>query len=68
MPSAHEVVCAEAKALLDIPKTLEYLETRGVPVIGYRTSDFPTFWSRSSGLPVPLRLDSLAEIAARVGT
>jgi pseudouridine-5'-phosphate glycosidase len=49
--------------LLDIPKTLEYLETRGVPVIGYRTSDFPAFWSRSSGLPVPLRLDSLAEIA-----
>jgi len=57
------VVCAGAKALLDIPKTLEYLETRGVPVIGYRTSDFPAFWSRSSGLPVPLRLDSLAEIA-----
>jgi pseudouridine-5'-phosphate glycosidase len=57
------VVCAGAKALLDIPKTLEYLETRGVPVIGYRTSDFPAFWCRSSGLPVPLRLDSLAEIA-----
>jgi pseudouridine-5'-phosphate glycosidase len=57
------VVCAGAKALLDIPKTLDYLETRGVPVIGYRTSDFPAFWSRSSGLPVPLRLDSLAEIA-----
>jgi pseudouridine-5'-phosphate glycosidase len=57
------VVCAGAKALLDLPKTLEYLETRGVPVIGYRTSDFPAFWSRSSGLPVPLRLDSLAEIA-----
>jgi pseudouridine-5'-phosphate glycosidase len=57
------VVCAGAKALLDIPKTLEYLETRGVPVIGYRTSDFPAFWSRTSGLPVPLRLDSLAEIA-----
>src|SRR5262249_16191047 len=55
--------CAGAKALLDIPKTLEYLETRGVPVIGYRTSDFPAFWSCSSGLPVPLRLDSLAEIA-----
>jgi pseudouridine-5'-phosphate glycosidase len=57
------VVCAGAKALLDLPKTLEYLETRGVPVIGYRTSHFPAFWSRSSGLPVPLRLDSLAEIA-----
>jgi pseudouridine-5'-phosphate glycosidase len=57
------VVCAGAKALLDLPKTLEYLETRGVPVIGYRTSEFPAFWSRSSGLPVPLRLDSIAEIA-----
>jgi pseudouridine-5'-phosphate glycosidase len=57
------VVCAGAKALLDLPKTLEYLETRGVPVIGYRTSEFPAFWSRSSGLPVPLRLDSPAEIA-----
>ncbi|HKE29657.1 MAG TPA: pseudouridine-5'-phosphate glycosidase [Bryobacteraceae bacterium] len=57
------VVCAGAKALLDLPKTLEYLETRGVPVIGYGTSEFPAFWSRSSGLPVPLRLDSIAEIA-----
>ena len=47
------VVCAGAKALLDYPKTLEYLETRGVPVIGYRTSEFPAFWSRSSGLPGP---------------
>jgi pseudouridine-5'-phosphate glycosidase len=57
------VVCAGAKALLDLPKTLEYLETRGVPVIGYGTSEFPAFWSRSSGLPVPLRLDSVLEIA-----
>jgi pseudouridine-5'-phosphate glycosidase len=57
------VVCAGAKALLDLPKTLEYLETRGVPVIGYRTSEFPAFWSRSSGLPVPLRCDSPQEIA-----
>jgi pseudouridine-5'-phosphate glycosidase len=57
------VVCAGAKALLDLPKTLEFLETRGVPVIGYGTSEFPAFWSRSSGLPVPLRLDSPAEIA-----
>jgi pseudouridine-5'-phosphate glycosidase len=58
------VVCAGAKALLDLPKTLEYLETRGVPVIGYRTDEFPAFWSRSSGLPVPLRCDSPSEIAA----
>jgi pseudouridine-5'-phosphate glycosidase len=57
------VVCAGAKALLDLPKTLEYLETRGVPVIGYRTGEFPAFWSRSSGLPVPLRMDSTSEIA-----
>ena len=58
------VVCAGAKALLDLPKTLEYLETRGVPVIGYRAGEFPAFWSRSSGLPVPLRCDSPSEITA----
>jgi pseudouridine-5'-phosphate glycosidase len=57
------VVCAGAKALLDLPKTLEYLETRGVPVVGYGTDEFPAFWSRSSGLRVPIRLDTAAEIA-----
>jgi pseudouridine-5'-phosphate glycosidase len=57
------VVSAGAKALLDLPKTLEYLETRGVPVIGYRTDEFPAFWSRHSGLRVPLRMDSAQEIA-----
>lgn len=57
------VVCAGAKALLDLPKTLEYLETGGVPVVGYGTSEFPAFWSRSSGLPVPLRMDSVSGIA-----
>lgn len=57
------VVCAGAKALLDIPKTLEYLETRGVPVVAYRTDEFPAFWSRSSGLRAPLRMDSAREIA-----
>ena len=61
--TAVAVVCAGAKALLDLPKTLEYLETRGVPVVGYRTNEFPAFWSRSSGLAAPLRLDSAAEIA-----
>jgi pseudouridylate synthase len=60
------VVCAGAKALLDLAKTLEYLETRGVPVIGYGTDDFPAFWSRSSGLRAPLRLDTPQEIAALV--
>jgi pseudouridylate synthase len=62
------VVCAGAKALLDLPKTLEYLETRGVPVAGYRTNEFPAFWSRSSGLPVPLRLDSAAAVADFIQT
>src|SRR4051812_940144 len=57
------VVSAGAKALLDLPKTLEVLETRGVPVIGYRTREFPAFWSRTSGLKTPLRLDSAGEIA-----
>jgi pseudouridine-5'-phosphate glycosidase len=60
------VVCAGVKALLDLPKTLELLETRGVPVVGYRTDDFPAFWSRSSGLRAPLRLDTPAEIAALI--
>src|SRR4029077_15654867 len=57
------VVCAGAKALLDLAKTLEYLETRGVPVIGYRTDEFPAFWSRQSGLRVGIRMDTPAEIA-----
>ncbi len=58
------VVAAGAKAILDLPKTLEVLETQGVPVIGYRTDDFPAFWSRSSGLPAPLRMDQPGQIAA----
>lgn len=57
------VVCAGAKAILDIPRTLEYLETRGVPVVGYRTDVFPAFWSRGSKLPVPIRLDDPEAIA-----
>jgi pseudouridine-5'-phosphate glycosidase len=62
------VVCAGAKALLDLPKTLEVLETRGVPVVAYGTDAFPAFWSRESGLPAPLRLDTPAEIAAMMHT
>ena len=58
------VIAAGAKAILDLPKTLEVLETKGVPVVGYRTDEFPAFWSRGSGLKAPLRLDSAAEIAA----
>jgi pseudouridine-5'-phosphate glycosidase len=61
--TAVTVVCAGAKAILDLPKTLEALETRGVPVIGYRTDAFPAFWSRDSGLPAPLRMDDPAAIA-----
>jgi pseudouridine-5'-phosphate glycosidase len=57
------VVCAGAKAILDLPKTLEVLETRGVPVIGFATDEFPAFWSRTSGLRAPLRLDTAEEIA-----
>ncbi|MGB4826676.1 MAG: pseudouridine-5'-phosphate glycosidase [Paracoccaceae bacterium] len=58
------VVAAGAKAILDLPKTLEVLETQGVPVISYGQDDFPAFWSRSSGLKAPLRMDSAREIAA----
>jgi pseudouridylate synthase len=58
------VVAAGAKAILDLPKTLEYLETLGVPVIAYGQDDFPAFWSRSSGLRAPLRMDRAADIAA----
>ena len=58
------VVCSGAKAILDLRKTLEVLETQGVPVIGYRTDRLPAFWSRDAGLPVPLRLDDPAAIAA----
>ena len=57
------VVCAGAKAILDLPATLEYLETMGVPVVGYQTDEFPAFYSRESGLGVSVRLDSPKEIA-----
>ena len=57
------VVCAGAKAILDLPATLEYLETMGVPVVGYQTDEFPAFYSRESGLNVSARLDSPQEIA-----
>ena len=57
------VVCAGAKAVLDLPRTLEYLETRGVPVVGHGTDRLPAFWSRSSELPVPIRLDTPQGIA-----
>jgi pseudouridine-5'-phosphate glycosidase len=58
------VVCAGAKAILDLPRTLEYLETAGVPVLGYDTDEFPAFYTASSGLPVDARVGSPEEVAA----
>ncbi|KNC52557.1 uncharacterized protein AMSG_08124 [Thecamonas trahens ATCC 50062] len=60
------VVCAGAKSILDIPRTLEVLETAGVPVIGYGTDEFPAFFTAHSGSAAPLRMDSPAEIARMV--
>jgi pseudouridine-5'-phosphate glycosidase len=62
------VVCAGAKSILDLPLTLEYLETQGVPVLGYGTDRFPAFYTPDSGLPVPTRVnmpDEAAAVAAR---
>lgn len=58
------VVCAGAKAILDLPATLEVLETQGVPVLGYGTDEFPAFYARQSGLEVQFRVDSAEEVAA----
>ena len=52
------------KSLLDIGRTLEVLETLGVPVVAYRSDEFPSFFSRSSGFAAPMRLDDPAEVAA----
>jgi pseudouridine-5'-phosphate glycosidase len=57
------VVCAGAKAILDLPRTLEILETFGVPVVGFRTSEFPAFYVAQSGLPLTLSVDSPQEAA-----
>ncbi len=62
--TAVAVVCAGAKSILDIPRTLEYLETRGVPVVVYRSNEFPAFYTSRSGIPAELRMDSAAEIAS----
>jgi pseudouridine-5'-phosphate glycosidase len=58
------VVCAGAKSILDLPATLEYLETMGVPVLGYNTDKFPAFFSRDSGLKVSAKVESPQEAAA----
>ncbi|MEM8535241.1 MAG: pseudouridine-5'-phosphate glycosidase, partial [Chloroflexota bacterium] len=57
------IVCAGAKSILDLPATLEYLETLGVPVVGFGTDTFPAFYSSSSGLPAPARADTPSDIA-----
>ncbi|MDV7141641.1 pseudouridine-5'-phosphate glycosidase [Tropicimonas sp. TH_r6] len=62
--TAVTVICAGAKAILDLNKTFEVLETLGVPVIAYGQDELPAFWSRVSAIPAPLRMDSAAEIAA----
>ena len=66
--ATHPVVTvsAGAKAFLDLPRTLEHLEMLGVPVLGYRADDFPSFTLRSSGLPVPQRVESVDEVVAVV--
>ena len=61
------VVAAGAKAILDLPKTWEVLETLGVPVIAYGQDDLPAFWSRNSGIRAPLRMDDAGQIAAAAG-
>ena len=58
------VVCAGIKSILDIPRTLEYLETQGVPVIGYRTDEFPAFYTTTSGYSVQSRINTSEEIAS----
>lgn len=60
------VICAGAKSILDLPLTLEVLETQGVPVLGYETDTLPAFYSRSSGLPIDQRVDSPEQVAAIV--
>ena len=60
------VVCAGVKSILDIPKTLEYLETMGVPVVSYGQDDFPDFFTRSSGLKSPFRCDTPKDCASMI--
>ncbi|KAH9097638.1 hypothetical protein Ae201684P_001114 [Aphanomyces euteiches] len=62
------VICAGVKSILDIPRTLEYLETQAVPVVGYKTKDFPAFFTQSSGSPAHLELNSAEECAKLIQT
>jgi pseudouridine-5'-phosphate glycosidase len=60
------VVCAGAKGMLDLPRTVEMLETLGVPVLGLGTSEFPAFYRRSSGIPLDQRFDSIIDLSRAV--
>jgi len=62
------VVCAGAKSILDLGRTLEYLETHGVPVVGYRTDEFPSFFARESGFGVDFRLDTPEQVGTLLDT
>ncbi|MCR8978525.1 pseudouridine-5'-phosphate glycosidase [Brevibacillus laterosporus] len=62
------VVCAGCKSILDIGRTLEYLETQGVPVVGYKTDEFPSFYSRKSGYGVDFKLDTPDSVASVMDT
>ncbi|MBQ4293208.1 MAG: pseudouridine-5'-phosphate glycosidase [Lachnospiraceae bacterium] len=62
------VICAGAKAILDLPLTLEYLETKGVTVLGYQTEELPAFYTRKSGLSVDYRVESPEELARLIDT
>ena len=62
------VVCAGAKSILDLPRTMEVLETLGIPLIGWQTSEFPAFYSRTTGLPLEYRVENAREAAAIVRT
>jgi pseudouridine-5'-phosphate glycosidase len=62
------VVCAGAKSILDLPRTLEWLETAGIPVMGFGTDTFPAFFSRESDLPVSVRVDTVGEAANLIRT
>ena len=67
IPGAKEtgmVICAGAKSILDLGLTLEYLETKGVPVIGYQTDELPAFYTRHSGFGVDYRIDTPEELAS----
>jgi len=60
------VICAGAKAILDLPRTMEFLETKGVPVVGYQTDVLPAFYTRTSNIKLPLSVENVEELAAMI--